>query len=273
MRLTKKNLYGPESQKCVNSRAFTVLSLVCALLITALSNPVVAAVGPNWIEQFGITWTFDKNLTLDGVGDTYRYGQYANGDYWIKGPVNIVAINPPYSIVDSPYIDRSTGLTVSPYTIYNRSINGSMLNVIPGGPQGYDSSIASWDVSLCVNTDVRPDNPLTIDVSQIPIKSLVSTISTWDVSSKYGIPQLQTAAILTIVSFVPSTGSFRPPYCGDNKLMQDRFMGKTEEILSSTIDWSALAQLAPVDGTRSISDSENALKNHGYCTVQTGLTA
>ena len=44
MKMAKKNLYGPESQKCVNTRAFTLLSLVCAILITTSSNIAVAQI-------------------------------------------------------------------------------------------------------------------------------------------------------------------------------------------------------------------------------------
>jgi hypothetical protein len=29
------------------------------------------------IEQYGITWTFDKE---------YQCGQFVNGDYWVLGP-------------------------------------------------------------------------------------------------------------------------------------------------------------------------------------------
>jgi hypothetical protein len=43
MKMAKKNLYGPESQKCVNTRAFTLLSLVCSLLITTSASPAIAA--------------------------------------------------------------------------------------------------------------------------------------------------------------------------------------------------------------------------------------
>ena len=40
------------------------------------------------VSQWGITWTFD--------GD-YTTGQYANGDYWVVGPVNITAITPDFT--------------------------------------------------------------------------------------------------------------------------------------------------------------------------------
>jgi hypothetical protein len=41
------------------------------------------------ISQHGVTWFFDK---------CYQYGTYANGDYWVVGPVTITDINPPSSV-------------------------------------------------------------------------------------------------------------------------------------------------------------------------------
>ena len=40
------------------------------------------------MSQWGITFTFDKN---------YETGTFANGDYWVIGPVKITAISPAYS--------------------------------------------------------------------------------------------------------------------------------------------------------------------------------
>ena len=65
----------------------------CSLLLT-LTAAASAEVGPNWIEQWGIRWTFDKNLSLDGAGNTYQYGQFVNGDYWVVGPITIIGIQP-----------------------------------------------------------------------------------------------------------------------------------------------------------------------------------
>ena len=52
------------------------------------------------LSQFGITWFFDKPLTTDGVGDSYQYGTFANGDYWVVNPVGgdvvIVEIDPAF---------------------------------------------------------------------------------------------------------------------------------------------------------------------------------
>jgi hypothetical protein len=95
----------------------TTLLLIVFAIICAMPAICCAAVGPNWIEQWGITWTFDKNISTDGSGNTYQYGTFVNGDYWVVGPVKIIYINPP----------SITGLdTVNP----TRIKNGSMLNPV-----------------------------------------------------------------------------------------------------------------------------------------------
>jgi hypothetical protein len=60
----------------------------------------MAEVGPDWIEQWGIRWTFDKPLSVNGEAGSYRYGKFVNGDYWVIGPVNIVAFDPPSHLTE-----------------------------------------------------------------------------------------------------------------------------------------------------------------------------
>jgi hypothetical protein len=68
------------------------------------------------ITQFGITWTFDKD---------HLVGRFANGDYWVVGPVTIIGIAP------------------ASVEIGGRVINGSMVNPSPRlrWTQGYDSAM------------------------------------------------------------------------------------------------------------------------------------
>ncbi len=205
------------------------LGCLCGILVVLCSFSAPAAVGSNWIEQWGIRWTFDKNISTDGAGGTYRYGTYANGDYWIVGPVKITAISP------------------SSVSKSGRIINGSMINPIPGGPQGYDSGASGWTSSLNVAYGVSSSNPLQISVSDYPVKSLVSTISTATVPSKTSEPRLKGASVLTIVASAPSADAFRPPYCGRTKFA---------EIRKAHIDWNCLGNLTPVSGTPSRANSE-----------------
>jgi hypothetical protein len=151
------------------------------------------------LSQYGITWYFDRVLT-PGVD----YGQFINGDYWVVGAANIVYIDP-----------HST-------EINGRTKNGAMLNPDPDiGNKGYDKEAQGYDShmwqgdhhyypSLNVALDVTESNPLILP----PGSSLVSCISHDNPSNR---PQLQTAAVLTILDQTPPDGSFRPPYSGTNK--------------------------------------------------------
>lgn len=196
----------------------------CGLIIAALCwwfialPPAMCYSAQSVVSQFGITWTFDRD---------YVVGQFANGDYWVVGPVTIVEI--------SPASVQSTG----------RWINGSMINPSPrfGRRQGYDSAMygryaqpGDYDADLNVarpnGRDLSRDNPMVVN----PDSSLVSTISMPDPD---GRTQLKTAAILTVVKSAVPKGSFRPPYCGTDK---------TIKFYSKKLNYSVLASLKVVPG-------------------------
>lgn len=188
-----------------------VLGVFFLLMIILFSQPVYAE---QQVSQFGITWTFDRD---------YQVGRFANGDYWVVGPVTIVGINPPST------------------KISGRTINGSMVNPSPkrGTVQGYDSAMYGsygphFDPSLNVgrpnDLDLSPSNPLVLQ----PNSSLVSTISISEAGHR---PQLRTAAILTILTGPAAEGSFRPPYCGNDKTIRFNI---------DKLDYSLLAKLKPV---------------------------
>ncbi len=163
------------------------------------------------LSQFGITWDFDK---------AYEVGQFANGDWWVLGPVTIVKITP---------VSVEVG---------TRTMNGSMLNPMPPDmTQGYDSdtygqyrSPGDYDPLLNVALGVSTAKPLVLQ----PHSSLVSTISEPVSGAR---PQLQTAAILTVLPVAPPPGSFRPAYCGSDK---------TILFNTAQLDRSLLAKLAPL---------------------------
>lgn len=163
------------------------------------------------ITQFGITWTFDKD---------YQYGRYANGDYWVLGPITITDINPP-SIDDN-----------------GRIMNGSMLNPMPHQTdiraicnQGFDNSslYSPYDHALNIGFDIVSGG----DNLTIPSGSLVSSISRADPGVR---PQLESASVLTIVTSLPAEGSFRPPYCGTDK---------TSYFKKDDLDYTKLKQYTP----------------------------
>ena len=178
------------------------------------------------VSQFGITWTFDKD---------YVVGQFANGDYWVVGPVTITRISPASVDVDG------------------RIINGSMVNPSPRlvYTQGYDSAMfgqyahyGEYDASLNAarpnGRDLSAGNSLVVN----PHSSLVSTISTEQAD---GRNQLKTAAILTVLDAAAPEGAFRPPYCGSDKTVKSNV---------SQLDYSLLASLTPVPGAPSLSTVE-----------------
>lgn len=197
------------------------------------------------LTQHGITWHFDRE---------YHYGQFANGDYWVVGPVKIIHIDPPS--------EEITGTTALDGFIQGdgpeasvRTMNGSMVNPSPApsvhSTQGYDSDVYVWhptegniyspnyDKNLNVALNVSADNPLELPVNS----SLVSTIS-HDAGSR---PQLKTAAVLTVLSSSVPEGSFRPPYSGNDK---------TVNFNTSQIQYNTLPSLSPPSGLllNSVSD-------------------
>jgi len=187
----------------------------------------------NYLEQFGIRWTFDKELSLEPEPGKYQYGTFANGDYWVVGPVNIIAIDPPSTVDGS-----------------GRWMHGSMIDPDPVPANweqalsyhGYDSTGYSpgssllWqmprrDLNVALGVDV--DNPLHIE----PVRSLISTIS---FEEPHHTPQLKTAAVLTIVSEPPGPGAFRPPYC--------KIQDKGIRYYWSQVNTSLLKNLTPPPG-------------------------
>jgi hypothetical protein len=176
------------------------------------------------ISQYGVTWTFAQDVP---------YGRFANGDYWVLGPVTIIEIDP---------ASTDTG---------GRTINGSMINPSPrdGVLQGYDSAMYAgygpgFDANLNAarphQQDLSAGNPLIV----APSSSLVSCVSLPEAGA---LPQLQTAAILTVLGAAPGDGAFRPAYCGADKAVR---------YYRQDLHFDRLASLAPVAGTPALGDVE-----------------
>lgn len=169
------------------------------------------------LGQFAITWTFDTD---------YSVGQFANGDFWVVGPVKIVGIDPPSTSIDG------------------RVMNGSMVNPHAGWgiAQGYDSAMPNntYDAAANVAFNRSARNPLVLPAHS----SLISSISIADTTGK---TQLLRAAILTVLAAPAKAGDFRPPYCGSDK---------TPKFNVSMLDRSLLLSLAPVASTPSLAEVE-----------------
>jgi len=160
-------------------KAFAVVATSYLFMLSAVRSEDVQSASDAqrraFLSQFGIAWTFDKE---------YSCGQFANGDWWVVGPVVVTEISP--------------GLS--------GGRNGSMANPIPAHEQGYDSRAWNYNPGLSVQT------PFEMDVNV----SLVSTISNPDTGDRKLI-ELKTAAVLTCLAKAPPAGTFRPPFCGTEK--------------------------------------------------------
>lgn len=149
-----------------------------------------AACAATSVARHGITWTFNADYTV---------GQYANGDYYVVAPSGLTI----------------TGISPASTNTAGRIINGSMVNPVAGqfAESGFDTLNLFYDAALNVarpgGNDLSAGNPLVLAAGS----SLVSSVS-FATSRR---PQLTDAAVLTVVSSAPASGSFRPPYCGTEK--------------------------------------------------------
>lgn len=157
-------------------------ALLCALLPGQQSS----------IERHGVTWTFDRE---------YPVGQFANGDWWVVGPVTITRIDPQTAVVGG------------------RTVHGSMVNPGVTGAQGYDSALYHppevqnlWRPEL----NVAPTLPAVLPAGS----SLVSTISRTGASPNGQIGQLLSASVLTVLPAPALRWDFRPPYAGTDKALR-----------------------------------------------------
>jgi len=214
----------------------------CSALCTIEGKSPTCSFGyTDSIFQNGIAWKFNA---------CYRAGQFANGDYWVLGPVTITAISPDYHIiknsggtctsdsncVNTPtYTDSvgtfdasvcgwttsCTGTCVSGTCSYLLAVHGFEINptvddtrnypTIIAAPQGFDSRPGGF------SENVVPSLPLTVNPSD-GIKSIIKLISrpTAQPFRHYG----SKAGVLTVVPSVPpdeGRSVFRPPYVGTEK--------------------------------------------------------
>lgn len=148
-----------------------------------------AAQTGNQISQYGVTWTFDKS---------YTYGQFANGDYWVVGPVTITSMTPAMT------------------TSGGRTMNGWDVNPMPSNPQGYDSCAGDYSAS-----DV-PSLPYTAKPGSSIVKAVSDPNPDLCTNTGGAGPQtLKTAAVLTVVDQPPPDNGatvFRPAYVGKKPL-------------------------------------------------------
>lgn len=205
------------------------LYLVTASGLLLTAGPQLRAETADRISQYGITWTFSQSRTV---------GQFATGDWWVVGPVELVGITTDL---------HAKGFTPEP------GQDGSMVNPGADSKQGYDNRIDSYDEKLNAGLrggkPVSVDNPLTLN----PNSSLVSMVSwlyrspedaepgtpKFNGGTKAPRPVTRSAAVLTVLAQAPPEGSFRPPYCGSDK---------TVKFNVKNLNPDRLANLEPVAG-------------------------
>jgi len=213
----------------------------CIRFCCTLSLITLSVHAATEITQHGITWKFDTDVET---------GQFANGDYWVVGPVNITTITNSYHTYGfTPASDQ----------------DGSMINPPTTNKQGYEGALTTYDSSLNVShpggNPISATNPLALSTNS----SLISSVS-WLYNSESDTepgcpsfnggthtprPTLRTAAVLTCLDSAPAAGSFRPPYCGNDK---------TIKFNKSDLDYASLKNLAPVASTLTLSDMERAVE-------------
>ena len=190
----------------------------CAVLVSAwitlgasYAQDAAALESRDTVSQYGITWTFDKKVPV---------GQFVNGDYYVVGPVTVVALDPkplygneiPDSELDE--IDKGTARA-------KNLRNGSMLS-LPGNRSevAFDSGIRNY---------FRPELDAKLPIAMKAGDTLVSSVSRKikELASfeffNYPGPRadndncpLKTVAILTCVEKPLPPDAFRPSY-GDRK--------------------------------------------------------
>jgi len=178
-----------------------------------VSNPVIFS-GPN-ISQYGITWYFDK---------AYEYGAFVNGDYWVLdngSGVNITSVG----------VDRGSDLQliVNPNATNLTGINFNLHHL-----RGGQSLITIQNISGFPTDDVNCKSQKYQDVTgtcHIPGSHVLN----------------YRAAVLTIVSTVPPSNAFRPPFVGNEKpiiLASDLEISKLPKI-----EWSGKPSASVVNAT------------------------
>lgn len=211
--------------------AIRSLSPVEANIVSADGPPAeeaaTQAAKTNIIAQYGITWTFNAQ---------YEYGQFANGDYWVLGPVTITRIEPDavvgyHNLGSGICTGGSAGVSAcraavsAQYPGYDARCDGATtgtgnciasyvqngweVNPRVAGPHGFQVGCNGGNLDASLAPALPYTSPPTGTVS------VVKTIPTGASN-----PCIKVAAVLTIVTERPpgnGASVFRPPYVGTRK--------------------------------------------------------
>lgn len=256
-----------------------VLFLVCVSSTFAAFTGTDGTVnaGAKTIEQYGVTWTFDKTpvSSSPNYATDYLYGQYANGDYWVydeDGTVTVTAISPAkaenVAQVDQDSVTRY-------YTMDGSQVDPSGLGKGPtptSTKQGFDSRATYFDDSVSVAA------PVVLTATESAPATTLITAKSWrrtdegcpawwqssGTMSDCPRPVLRYMAILTVPYAIPESDSFRPAYCGTTtKIVSHRTSQMDLSILPSVAKVGTAPQKATTfktDGTISKNGWEDYAK-------------
>ena len=163
-----------------------------------------------FVEHHGITWRFAAEVEV---------GAFVNGDPWVIGPVTIISIEP-----------RCVELE-------GRILHGSMVDPDPTTmKQGYDSCLFGDEH----RERYAPEQNVAFGLDAEHALKLAGPTSLVSVRSRLDrklLPQLQTAAVLTVLKEAPAPDAFRPPYVRGDKTMPHR---------AADLDFTVLRREKPV---------------------------
>jgi hypothetical protein len=177
-----------------------------------LCVPTTGTPTTNQVIQYGVAWTFDRQV---------EYGRFANGDYWVLGPVTVTRLTPSFD-------GAHHGWEVNPADVIL---------------QGFDSRVADFD----------PTRVPRLPYAASPGQSIVKAVSLAPLGEECR-PCLQTAAVLTVLGAAPpdrGASVFRPPYFGADKAL--RSVGDLDPGL-------ALPSLAPTPGAPTLAEAADLVR-------------
>lgn len=200
-------------------RVLQFLACAASLLLLAGKQSATAATS---VTSYGITWFFSEDRPV---------GQFANGDWWVVGPVTITGISP-NDTAPTDGVDIH-GTMINP--AFNTSGTAGW-NAL----QGFDSRIRDSSYQAGLNVAKRLPVTVAAGSSVLSSKSVLAAVSGDN-------QQLDEIAILTVVSSAPAAGTFRPPYIGTQKPLTWN---------KSQLLYSRLKKLAPVASTPTFAATE-----------------
>lgn len=217
----------------------TILAALFALAATLSSNAATATS----VTQRNVTWNFDTSYTV---------GQYANGDWWVVGPVTITSIDPASATTGNLANGSAwwkNGTEVNP-TARGDSAGGGSFD--SGGVQGFDNSMTEGTAAPSYSAALNVDPGYTGSSLVVSEGTVVKSISRTTIPSQRSggdkWPQVEEMEYLTVVTSEPAASSFRPPPVGSDK---------TSLWTTNDLNWSIIRDLTVLSGAPALSTVES----------------